>query len=232
MGMAGRPPMDPGGPGARPADAPAGHAAETHPPAETRRPMGAPGTARGAVFRVAPLDSSHRSAIEEIVRATGVFGEPETRVAIELFDETYGSGAGAAGLLGRSADDSDYEFLGLFAEAERPVGYACFGPTPGTDRGYDLYWIAVTPAAQGTGGGTFLIGEVEHRLRERNARLVVAETSSRHEYAPTRAFYVARGYREAARVREFYGPSDDRIIFTKRLQPPPRVRGGAGGGAS
>jgi ribosomal protein S18 acetylase RimI-like enzyme len=160
---------------------------------------------------------------------TGMFGEQEIAVALELFDVTYGppSGTGA----GEFEEGCDYEFLGLFDTAGALLGYACFGPTPGTDRGYDLYWIAVAPAVQGSGGGTFLIGEVERRLRGRNARLVLAETSSRDAYAPTRAFYVARGYTEGARVREFYGPEDDRVMFTKRLQPAPRIRGSRGGEA-
>jgi hypothetical protein len=48
--------------------------------------------------------------------------------------------------------------------------------------------------------------------------MLVVETSSRPEYAPTRAFYERRGYAEAARMREFYAPGDDRVIFTKRFQ--------------
>jgi ribosomal protein S18 acetylase RimI-like enzyme len=163
---------------------------------------------------------------------------------VELFDETYGappssrtggarsarSARSGAAVVRDASAESDYEFLGLFDKRNRLVGYACFGPTPGTDRGYDLYWIAVNPAVQGAGGGTFLIGEVERQLGERNARFVLAETSSRSEYAATRAFYVARGYAEAARVREFYGPADDLVLFTKRLQPAPRSRLAAGGG--
>jgi hypothetical protein len=46
---------------------------------------------------------------------------------------------------------------------------------------------------------------------------LVVETSSRSDYAPTRGFYGRRGYTEAARVREFYAPGDDRIIYTKRF---------------
>lgn len=181
-----------------------------------------------AVYQVGAIDIGHRDAIAEIVRTTGMFGEHEIAIALELFDATYGPPGVEAG---ESGQGSDYEFLGLFEAAGRLLGYACFGPTPGTDRGYDLYWIAVTPGAQSAGGGTFLIGEIERRLRERNARLVLAETSSRTAYAPTRAFYVARGYTEGARVRDFYGPADDRVMFTKRLQPAPRIRGSRGGEA-
>lgn len=225
MAPGGRPPTDPDG-GAAGSAAGARGGAPTHASSSRVDPRAVGITA----YQVGAIDIGHREAIADIVRATGVFGELEIAVAIELFDATYGpplAGEDAAA----AGEGADYEFLGLFDTGGALIGYACFGPTPGTDRGYDLYWIAVAPAAQGTGAGTFLMSEVERRLRERNARLVLAETSSRVAYAPTRAFYMARGYTEAARVREFYGPEDDRVMFTKRLQPAPRVRGSRGGDA-
>jgi ribosomal protein S18 acetylase RimI-like enzyme len=153
--------------------------------------------------RLGALQQEHRGRLREILDATAVFRPDEVNVALELFDE------GARG---------DYEFIGGF-EGEDLVGYACFGPTPGTDRTYDLYWIALDPRAQGRGHGSHLLNEVEHRLRERGARLLVVETSSRPEYDATRQFYLSRGYDEAARMRDFYAPSDDRVIYTKHLAP-------------
>jgi ribosomal protein S18 acetylase RimI-like enzyme len=97
----------------------------------------------------------------------------------------------------------------------------------GTDRTFDLYWIAVDRAAHGAGCGTVLLSEVERRLEALHARMLVVETSSRSDYAATRGFYLKRGYVEAARVREFYAPHDDRIILTKRLAGSPRQGWGA-----
>jgi len=73
------------------------------------------------------------------------------------------------------------------------------------------------PEFQGTGGGSQLLDEVERRLRQREARLLVVETSSRDDYAPTRHFYETRGYTRAASLADFYSPGDARIIYTKRL---------------
>jgi ribosomal protein S18 acetylase RimI-like enzyme len=86
----------------------------------------------------------------------------------------------------------------------------------GTDRVYDL-WIAMHPDFQGEGAGTQLLNEVERRLRQREARLLVVETSSRDDYAPTRHFYETRGYGSAARLADYYAPGDDRVIYTKRF---------------
>ena len=73
------------------------------------------------------------------------------------------------------------------------------------------------PEFQGEGGGSQLLDEVERRLRQREARLLVVETSSRDDYAPTRHFYEARRYDRAAALADYYAPGDHRVIYTKRL---------------
>ena len=183
-------------------------------------------------MRVGPLAPAHRARVRDILEATGVFRPDEVDVAMELFDETYGASCGmrdagsgaSASPAARSphpavppSTGSDYLFLGAFTPEDELVGYACYGPTPETDRTFDLYWIAVDPRAQGSGGGTRLLSEVEGKLHREHARMLVIETSSRPEYAATRAFYLARGYREAARVGNYYAPADDRVIYTKRF---------------
>lgn len=172
-----------------------------------------------APVAIGPLHRNHRRQIEEIVRATAVFNEEEVGVALELFDDAVRDEIVPVLATDDAAMDrtaADYEFIGAF-DGDRVIGYACFGATPSTDRTYDLYWIAVHPDAQGTGAGSSLMAEVERRLDERRARLVVIETSSRDDYAPTRRFYQKRGYAEAARLRDFYAPGDDRVILSKRL---------------
>lgn len=111
---------------------------------------------------------------------------------------------------------SDYELIGAF-EGDLLVGYLCFGATPSTDRTFDLYWLAVHPDAQRAGVGGALMSELERQLRDRRARLVVVETSSRDDYTATRRFYRKRGFQETARLRDFYAPGDDRIVLTKRV---------------
>jgi GNAT superfamily N-acetyltransferase len=198
-----------------------------------------------AIARTGPLSPHHRQRIHEILVATRVFRSEEVDVAIELFDETFPLVRAAGGESSERTNDeapreplahddapslsspSSYCFLGAFTPEDELTGFACYGPTPGTDRTFDLYWIAVHPSAQGTGSGTILLSEVERRLEDTDARLFVVETSSRPEYEPTRAFYRARGYAEAACMRDFYAPSDHRVIFTKRFHQPHRGQGAA-----
>jgi ribosomal protein S18 acetylase RimI-like enzyme len=105
--------------------------------------------------------------------------------------------------------------LGAFTHRDVLLGYACYGPTPCTAGTWDLYWIAVSGEARSRGIGTLLMEEIERRLVDLNARLVLIETSSRADYAPTRAFYERRGYEVVAIVPDFYAPGDDRVTCAR-----------------
>lgn len=158
---------------------------------------------------LAALTKANRNRVAEILKSSQLFRDDEVGVALELFDLSVGNES--------ETEERDYTFVGAYASDGQLSGFACYGPTPDTDRTYDLYWIAIDQAAQRAGNGTILLAEVERRLQEKEARLVVVETSSRSDYEGTRKFYLRRGYTEAARVKDFYGPSDGRVIFTKRL---------------
>ena len=162
-------------------------------------------------IRIGSLRIGDRARLAELLVDTGAFHADEVDVALSLFDLAHGgSGSGANDAL------VDYEFVGAFDEDDL-VGYACYGATPATEGTYDLYWLAVDPAMQGRGLGRALVREVETKLAGRGGRLLVVETSSRPDYDGTRKFYARNGYSEAARVRDFYAPADDRILLTTRL---------------
>ncbi len=164
------------------------------------------------------LHRGHRGRLREILEATAAFRDDEIEVALELFDESCAPNA-ARLPFDPGQGVASYEFVGAFTREGELTGYVCYGATPGTDRTYDLYWIAVHPDHQGAGGGSRLLEEVERRLRDREARVLVVETSARTSYAETRRFYERRGYREDARIGDFYAPGDDRVIYTKRISP-------------
>ena len=102
------------------------------------------------------------------------------------------------------------------------VGAAYFGLETHSDRVWNLYFLAVLPNTQGAGIGSGLVAWAEANLKNRGqavAKLLVIETSSVESFAPTRAFYQKQGYLEEARVREYYGAGDDKVIFWKLLHP-------------
>ena len=172
-------------------------------------------------IRLGPLRPRDRARVAELLVSTGVFSDEEIAVALQLFDVSVDD---RVAVRAPDAAPPDYEFTGAF-EGKQLLGYACAGPTPATDGTFDLYWLAVDPAVQGKGVGRRIVHDVERQLRERGARMLLVETSSRPDYSKTRAFYARCGYTESARIRDFYAPADDRIMLTTRLTT--RERGAA-----
>ena len=80
-----------------------------------------------------------------------------------------------------------------------------------------MYLIAEHPAHQRRGFGTALTRRVEDTVVDRGGRLLLVETSGLPEFEHTRAFYRTIGYDEEARIREFYGLGEDKIVFRKAL---------------
>jgi len=116
-------------------------------------------------------------------------------------------------------ESSDYSFL-VFREDDGTVlGYACFGHHSLTLGTYDLYWIAVDPAARGRGIGHALISRVEDEVRKRGGRLLLVETSQTADYIPAQKLYSSCGYHIEARIRDFYASGDDLLIYVKSLDP-------------
>jgi ribosomal protein S18 acetylase RimI-like enzyme len=122
-------------------------------------------------------------------------------------------------VFGSAAETLNTEYVALVAldEEQRLVGAIAYGETPMTMGTYDLYWIATAPEHRRNGVGAFLMTEMETDLRRRGARLVRIETSSTSAYDGTRGFYERFGYRETARIPEFYRPGDDLVVFSKRV---------------
>ncbi len=156
---------------------------------------------------IRPLRRDDRGPLKRIVEDTGVFSAAEVDIALELIDVVLDK-----------PGQNDY-CIAVSDDGGIPVGYYCLGPTPGTTGTFDLYWIAVAPSRHGQGIGAALDAHAEAYVREVGGRLVVAETSSTSRYDSTRAFYARRGYQEVARIRDYYSPGDDLVVFGKYLVP-------------
>jgi ribosomal protein S18 acetylase RimI-like enzyme len=156
------------------------------------------------VYRSRPRGSDV-PALRRLVAATGVFHPEERKIALELLNERL-----------RAGRRSGYSFV--FAErGGRLLGYCAWGRVPLTRRSFDLYWIAVAPAAQGQGLGRALMKRVERAVAHRGGGGLYIETSSRRVYDRTRRFYREAGYRQVARLRAFYAPRDHKIMFLKEI---------------
>ena len=102
----------------------------------------------------------------------------------------------------------------------QPVGVAYVAPEKLTDGTFNLLLIAIHPEQQGKGSGTQLITEVEKRLSELGARILLIETSGLEGFDLTRRFYLKNGYEFEGRIRDYYQDGDDKLIFRKSLLAP------------
>ena len=161
-------------------------------------------------MKIRPAERRDLKRIEETMVANTLFTEEEVRCAIELVE------------IFLDEDDperNDYLTHVVEDSQGRVQGFVCFGPTPLTDRVYDLYWIAVEPATQKKGFGQVLLRFVEDELRRLRGRMLLIETSSKTSYASTTRFYERSGYTEVSRIKDFYRADDDKIVYCKRLMP-------------
>ena len=131
--------------------------------------------------------------------------------AVDLFPPELLPEMAEPGLSGTGPD------LWLFAEGGDGMAFAV--PERLTIGTWNLLALAVAPPRQGQGLGRALVRAVEERILAQGGRLLLVETSGTAGFAGTRAFYRRLGFDREARIRAFYGPGDDKVIYTRALTP-------------
>jgi ribosomal protein S18 acetylase RimI-like enzyme len=149
--------------------------------------------------------ASDAARIRALAIAAGNFNTAEVEIAEELVRERVARG-----------DDSGYHFV-IAERAQKLLGYACYGPIPGTMARYDLYWVVVGPDAQRQGLGRDLVARVECAIRVAGGTRLYVDTSTSNPYAAARALYASLGYCTEAILRDFYADGDDKVVFLKLL---------------
>ena len=117
-----------------------------------------------------------------------------------------------ADYLGGNSND-----LWFSADENGLVGVVYCAPEPMTSGTWNVLMLLVDPDRQRQGHGSALMRYVEQTLVERGERLLIVETSSLDEFEAARKFYSKCGYKEEARIRDFYAAGDDKIFFSKAL---------------
>jgi ribosomal protein S18 acetylase RimI-like enzyme len=164
--------------------------------------------------KIRPLFESDRHSVSEILHRAGNFTSEEMETALELVDEWLADG-----------ENSDY-LTYVYESAGEPgavKGYVCFGEAPLTQGTYDLYWIAVDTTRQRSGIGKRLLHFAEQEIERRGGRLLLIETSAQETYGGTIRFYERSGYEIAARIKDYYKPGDDKLIFYRRISAGPTI---------
>ena len=152
------------------------------------------------------LKQSDVIEIKNIIESTGFFYDYEIPVAIELVNEA----------LIKGQEKSEYFFQ--FIEADSKIAsYLCYGHIPCTVGSYGLYWIATHNNYRGKGMGKLILEKTHETIKNRNGRMVIAETSGTQKYISTRKFYENNGYKAEAIIKDFYQTGDDKIMYVFRF---------------
>ena len=157
----------------------------------------------GVIFRAFVPDD--RTAVDNMLRACGVFTDEEIGAALEIVDAWT-----------PVRNDEDYAIFVLEIDY-RVQGYVCIGKTPLTMSTWHLYWICVHPDHQRIGAGRALLSHIENVIRSHGGKRLALETSGQPRYERTRRFYKNAGFLEVGRIRDFYKTGDDCVTFCKEL---------------
>lgn len=152
------------------------------------------------IRRLKPADAA---VIEKMLGRIPNFKSSEVSVAMELVN-----------IAAFNADQTDYHVF-VYEHDNNLVGYHCTGKRPLTDGTYDLYWIVSDPESPVKGIGSALLTHAEEFVISNNGRWLLAETSSKDDYAGTRRFYLKNLYSIIAEIKDFYSVGDDLLIFGK-----------------
>jgi GNAT superfamily N-acetyltransferase len=157
-------------------------------------------------IKIRPVSSTDRAALLSLLKNTPEFKPFEVTVAEEVIDCCL-----------HDSKNSGY-FILVAEDNVEVTGYICYGPTPLTEGTWDMYWEAVEQKKRGTGIGSALMKAAEKEISKAGGRLILIETSSTPAYETTRHFHHNHGYKEIARIPDFYSPGDDKLILQKRLK--------------
>ncbi|MGQ9509784.1 MAG: GNAT family N-acetyltransferase [Thermodesulfobacteriota bacterium] len=157
-------------------------------------------------MNIRPLISKDREKLKEILLGTQIFFPDEIEVATELIDTVL-----------TNPNQKDYKIYCMVNNEDQPLGYICFGPIPMTKGSFDLYWIVVDPQYYGNKIGSKLLSFLEEEIQTLNGRMILIDTSSLPTYERARRFYQNKGYKEIARIPDFYWPGNDRITYCKKI---------------
>ncbi len=144
------------------------------------------------------------NALISLATATGLFEPNQTEELAQMLDQYFHS-------------ESENQDLWFTDDDHGVVGVAYVAPERMTEGTWNLYLIAIHPDRQRQGRGVALLRHVEKVLTDRGKRLLLVETSSLESFEYVCSFYRQSGYDEEARIREFYGAGEDKIIFRKVL---------------
>ncbi len=155
------------------------------------------------MIQIRPVAKKDVPSIKRIMRETIEFSKDDQTTCAECLDAYF-------------AHEPFYAFA-CAEENNKLLGFICYDKASIAKNVYELYWIVVAEKARGKGIARMLDDYFVKAAKRRGARILFTETESAVQYAKARCFYKSCGYKEMARVKDFYDDGNDKIIYGKRL---------------
>lgn len=115
----------------------------------------------------------------------------------------------------RNAQTPDIWFTCIDQNKPIAIGYCV--PEKLTQGTYNLLAIGVALTFQRMGIATEMMQYLEQLLKQKNARILIVETSGDPAQMAARNFYKKIGYIQEATIKDFWNDGEDKIIFLKKL---------------
>lgn len=114
-------------------------------------------------------------------------------------------------------NDAEEVWLARLGGDGTPVGLVYAKPELMTEGTWNALLLVVRPDVQRSGFGRELMAGLESMLKGRGHRLLIVETSGNEDYAGARSLYDGVGFEEEGRIRDFYQPGEDKVIYRKQI---------------
>jgi len=155
-------------------------------------------------MRIRSMTAVDYSVVKSILEDTPEFNAIDLAVAYEVIKDYL--------------EDPESGYITLVAEIDNQIkGYVCYGFNTSTQSTWDIYWMAVSRSSRGQGIGTKLLAAAENNIRAAKGTLMIIETSSTPLYDKTNRLYLYLGWKLDARIKDYYAPGDDLLIYEKRI---------------
>lgn len=114
-----------------------------------------------------------------------------------------------------NSDTQDIWFT--YIDNDRPVSLGYCVPEKLTFGTYNLLAIGVLENSQRKGIANEMMNYIERKLKSKDGRILIVETSSDDEQVGARKLYEKNGYTQEAVIRDFWNDGEDKIVFWKKL---------------
>ena len=115
-----------------------------------------------------------------------------------------------------NTNTQDIWFTYIDNDTPTAIGYCV--PEKLTNGTYNLLAIGVTRNSQRNGVATEMMSYIEKKLKQKDGRILIVETSSDDAQIGARKLYKKIGYTQMAVIKDFWNEGEDKIIFWKKLK--------------